>query len=98
VVSNYHGLDILDDCRWLKSQENDSVIDWVANQNKVSKKYLKRLVSKYQTDQYINWYMYSEFGDYDGKLKRNIVYEYFFNKLTSFCCKSSLCVIDLLEY
>ena len=79
VVNTYHGFDIIDDYQWLEAQENDSVVDWIGRQNKVSEKYLKRLVAQHHTDEYINRYLYSEFGEYDGKLKRDIDDDYFFS-------------------
>ncbi|SHI56286.1 prolyl oligopeptidase family serine peptidase [Algibacter luteus] len=79
VVSNYHGFDIVDEYIWLETQENESVVDWIESQNKISEKYLKRQVAQHHTDEYMNKYLYSSFGDFDGKLKRNIDDDYFFS-------------------
>ncbi len=78
VVANYHGTDIIDEYQWLELSENDSVSEWVKSQNKVSEKYLRGLASKYDTDEQINRFLFSETVDYEGKVKHNTKEDYFF--------------------
>ena len=78
VVDIYHGNKIIDDYRWLEFQENDSVKEWIDSQNKLSVKYLKKLTRSNQTDEQINKYMFSEMGDYNGKIKPDNDEKYYF--------------------
>ncbi|WP_396601452.1 prolyl oligopeptidase family serine peptidase [Algibacter sp. R77976] len=78
VIENFHGKEIIDEYRWLESQENDSVIDWIDGQNKISKRYLKKLTRSNKTDEQMNKYLFSDLGDYDGKIKKESKDKYYF--------------------
>lgn len=88
ITDIYHGTKIIDDYRWLEDQNNDSVVDWVKEQNEVSIKYLNKLTRPEETNASINKYMYSDYGNYDGQIKRTdmddkIFFRYFVTSTNS---------------
>ena len=83
VIDNYHGNEVVDEYRWLEFQENDSVNQWIKSQNKIAKKYLNKLVSKYNSDEKMNKYMFSELGSYEGELKVKNNDEFYFRYFVS---------------
>jgi len=48
-INIYHSIDIVDNYQWLENTETQEVKDWVNQQNKISKKYLNRLVKSNST-------------------------------------------------
>ncbi len=69
VVNNYHGTEVIDNYQWLENQDGDQVRKWVDEQNKVSLKYLNKLVRSTRSEGLMNKYMYSNSGDFKGRAK-----------------------------
>ena len=42
VIDSYHTIEIMDNYQWLENTATPEVEDWVAAQNKISLKYLKK--------------------------------------------------------
>ena len=72
---NYHGIEVLDEYRWLEDTQTDEVQQWVDAQNSVSKKYLSKCVSKQNTFNLIDRYSSIRY-DYPHKVGK-----YFFKFL-----------------
>jgi prolyl oligopeptidase len=72
IINIYHGVEVVDDYQWLENLGDDAVFDWVKSQNRVSLKYLRKLVRKTGAEGKMNKYMYRKTGGYKGKEK----YEY----------------------
>lgn len=83
VVDIYHGTKIAEDYRWLEYQSDDSVQTWVKQQNKVSIKFLKKLANSNKSYEQLSKFMFSEMGDYKGKVKYEDKDGYYFNYFVS---------------
>jgi len=61
IIDSYHGEEIIDNYQWLEGFNNDNVLSWVKEQNKVSKKYLNKLIRSNGVESYMNWCMFSDY-------------------------------------
>jgi len=71
VVNTYHGIEVIDNYQWLEDQDSDEVRAWVDEQNKVSLKYLNKLVHSTFSEEKMNKYMYKDYGEYKGRAKES---------------------------
>ncbi|WP_298764449.1 prolyl oligopeptidase family serine peptidase [uncultured Polaribacter sp.] len=68
VIDIYHTTKITDNYQWLEAKNNEDVKQWVDNQNRISRKYLKKISRKYSSETKMRAYGWYEM-DYDKKLK-----------------------------
>jgi len=61
VSESYFGVEIKDDYQWLEKFNSSSVLSWVKSQNKVTKKYLRKLDNSNWISGHMNSIMYSNY-------------------------------------
>jgi prolyl oligopeptidase len=65
VENTYHGIKIIDNYQWLENIRSDEVKNWVKQQNKISKKYLNKLVLSSESKRWMDKLSYHKM-DYDN--------------------------------
>ena len=77
VINAYHSVKITDNYQWLENTKNPEVEDWVAAQNKVSLKYLKKISNSGGARANMKSYTWSQMEyDYKEETKKNKDYYY----------------------
>ena len=61
IIDSYHGEEIIDNYQWLENINNEDVLSWVKEQNKVSKKYLNKLINSNGVESLMNLYMFRDY-------------------------------------